>query len=157
MQSIFNKYGWSVLAVQQLHQGLINSTYSIHTNEGDFILQSINHHIFKNPKAIDENIKAIGSFLNNNAPDYTFKHLVPTKNQETLIEWEGHYYRAFEKLNAYSLTVLESPLQAKEAARQFGFFTQVLSDFDIDLLKITLPDFHNLSLRYKQFSEGGMT
>jgi Ser/Thr protein kinase RdoA (MazF antagonist) len=153
MESIFNKYGWSVLSEQQLHQGLINSTYSISTTQGDFILQTVNHHIFKDPWAIDSNINSIGNYINQNAPNYIFTHLVPTTNGETLIEWEGQFYRAFKKINAYSLSVLDNPTQAKEAASQFGKFTQVLSQLDIKKLKITLPDFHNLSLRYHQFSE----
>jgi Ser/Thr protein kinase RdoA (MazF antagonist) len=153
MESIFNEYGWSVLSVQQLHQGLINSTYSIHTNNGDYILQTVNHHIFKDPFAIDYNINTIGNFLNQQAPVYPFTHLIRTKNGETLVEWEGQFYRAFQKINAYSLSVLDNPTQAKEAASQFGKFTQVLSELDTRKLKITLPNFHNLSLRYQQFTE----
>ena len=153
MESIFNQYGWSVLSVQQLHQGLINSTYSISTNQGDFILQTLNHHIFKDPRTIDDNINAIGNFLNQQAPNYHFTHLVPTQNGKTLVEWEGQFYRAFKQLNGYSLSVLNNSNQAKEAASQFGKFTQVLSEFNIRNLKITLPDFHNLSLRYHQFTE----
>jgi Ser/Thr protein kinase RdoA (MazF antagonist) len=152
MESIFKKYGWLVLSVQQLHQGLINATYVINTNEGDFILQSVNHHIFKDPYAIDYNINAIGKFIKITVPNYLYTYLVPTKDGKTLIEWEGTYFRAFKKIDGYSLSVLATPIQAKEAAAQFGLFTQVLSPFKIDSLKITLPDFHNLSLRYHQFS-----
>lgn len=153
MESIFNQYGWSVIEVKQLHQGLINSTYSITTNQADFILQTVNHHIFKDPLAIDANINSIGKFLEQQAPDYDFTHLIPTINGKTLVEWEGKFYRAFKKMKGYSLSVLDNSTQAKEAASQFGKFTQVLSEFNIRNLKITLPDFHNLSLRYYQFTE----
>ena len=44
-----------------------------------------------------------------------------------------------------------SSSQAYEAAKQFGRFTNLLSAFPVDKLKITLPDFHNLPLRYAQF------
>ena len=44
-------------------------------------------------------------------------------------------------------------MQAYEAARQFGKFTKLLSGFDHTQLKITIPDFHNLSLRYQQFQQ----
>jgi Ser/Thr protein kinase RdoA (MazF antagonist) len=151
MESIFKQYGWEVTSFEQLHQGLINSTYQVNTTSGDFILQTINHHIFKNPFAIDSNINLIGKYLNKVAPDYVFTHLVPTQVGATIIEWEGHYYRAFHKIEGYALSVLESPLQAKEAANQFGTFTSILCDLDLTSLQITLPDFHNLSLRYHQF------
>ena len=65
--------------------------------------------------------------------------------------FEGKYYRAFEKINGHSYDVLENPHQAKAAANAFGQFTAALVDLPIQQLKITLPDFHNLSLRYTQF------
>jgi Ser/Thr protein kinase RdoA (MazF antagonist) len=135
-----------------IDQGLINRTYRVHTDAGNYIIQSINHQIFTNPWDIDYNINAIGNYLQNHSPDYLFTHLVKATNGASLIEWEGNYYRAFNKIEGYALSVLENAQQAKEAAAQFGYFTQILSDFPITNLKITLPDFHNLSLRYHQFS-----
>jgi Ser/Thr protein kinase RdoA (MazF antagonist) len=153
MESIFKQYGWNVIDYTSIEQGLINRTYTVQTDAGNYILQTINHHIFKDPWAIDHNINSIGDYLSNYAPSYLFTHLVRAKHGKTLIEWEGKFYRAFQKIDAYALSVLENADQAKEAATQFGYFTKILSDFDIDSLKITLPDFHNLSLRYHQFSE----
>jgi len=49
--------------------------------------------------------------------------------------------------------VVEDPQQAFEAAVQFGKLTKLLSEFNVSSLKITLTDFHNLSLRYKQFEQ----
>ncbi len=153
MESIFELYGWDVIDTVQLHQGLINSTYIVHTAKGDFVLQTINHSIFKNPAAIDHNINTIGNYIEENHPNYLYTYLVPTKNGKTLIEWEGKYYRAFHKIDGYALSVLETPHQAKEAASQFGQFTSILNGLNMAKLKITLSDFHNLSLRFDQFSE----
>jgi len=151
MKSIFKLFGWDVISYDQLHQGLINSTYTVNTTKGSFILQKINHHVFKDPWAIDYNINNIGSYLKKNAPDYLFTHLTPTLTGITLVEWEGSYYRAFEHIESYALSTLENPQQAYEAASQFGKFTHILSNYDVSNLKITLPHFHNLSLRYAQF------
>ena len=153
MESIFKLYGWEVYQFEQLHQGLINSTYIVNTASGDYILQSINHNIFKSPAFIDDNITLIGNHIKKIAPNYVFTHLVTTKNGITLVEWEGRYFRAFNKISAYALSVLEAPYQAYEAASQFGKFTGILNGLAIEKLKITLPDFHNLSLRYHQFTE----
>jgi Ser/Thr protein kinase RdoA (MazF antagonist) len=153
MEGIFKLYGWDVNAYNQLHQGLINSTYIVSTTNGEYILQTINHHIFKNPNAIDFNINAIGNHLHIHAPNYLFTHLEKTVDGKTIIEWEGKYYRAFEKIDGYALSVLENENQAFEAAKQFGLFTYQLLNFNASTLKITLPDFHNLSLRYHQFLE----
>jgi len=153
MEEILQLYDWNVTNIKPIHQGLINSTYSITTGQGDFIFQSINHHVFKTPKAIDNNINAISNFVKKQDPHYLFTHLVPTKEGKTLIEWDGGYYRAFHKIDGYALSVLENENQVGEAAMQFSKFTQVLKSFEVDLLQDTLPQFHNLNLRYQQFTE----
>jgi len=153
MQAVFTLYGWQVSSYEPIQQGLINSTYSIQTSNGNFILQSINHRIFKSPSAIDDNINAISKYLQKNNPNYLFTHLVPTLNGNTLVNWEGAYYRAFHKIEGYALSVLENENQVEQAAQQFAGFTSTLKNFNVAQLKDTLPNFHNLSLRYHQFSE----
>ena len=153
MQEIFSLYGWKVDSYAPIQQGLINSTYSIQTNKGAYILQCINHSVFKNPSAIDDNINAISSYLQINYPSYLFTHLVPRLNGNTLVQWEGGYYRAFHKIEGYALSVLDNENQVKQAAMQFSGFTSILKNFEASQLKDSLPDFHNLNLRYHQFSE----
>ena len=53
--------------------------------------------------------------------------------------------------NSYTFDVVQTAEQAYEAAKQFGRFTKFLSDFDVSQLKIIIPQFHDLELRYKQF------
>ena len=67
------------------------------------------------------------------------------------IEDKG-YFRIFPfAKNSHTIDIVNSPSQAYEAAKQFGRFTNLLSKFPVENLKITLPDFHNLPLRYSQF------
>ena len=153
MQEIFSLYGWKVDSYSPIQQGLINTTYSIQTNKGAYILQCINHSVFKSPTAIDENINAISKYLLKHHPHYLFTHLVPTLNGNTLVQWEGGYYRAFHKIEGYALSVLENENQVEQAAMQFAGFTSILKNFEASQLKDSLPDFHNLNLRYHQFSE----
>ncbi len=62
------------------------------------------------------------------------------------------YFRMFPFVaGSHTIDVVQSPDQAYEAAKQFGKFTRLLSGFDSTRLKTTIPDFHDLSLRYKQF------
>jgi Ser/Thr protein kinase RdoA (MazF antagonist) len=150
---LFRSYGWKVDSYAPIQQGLINSTYSIQTNNGAYILQCINHSVFKRPAAIDDNINAISKYLQKHHPHYLFTHLVPTLNGNTLVQWEGGYYRAFHKIEGYALSVLDNENQVEHAAMQFAGFTSVLKNFEASQLKDSLPDFHNLNLRYYQFSE----
>ena len=156
MQTIFDQYGWENAIAIPLSQGLINHTYELQTAQGDFILQNINTQVFKDPYAIDHNIKAIGQYFHNNKKDQLFTHLVPNLRGETLIEWEGKHYRAFKKIEGIALDVLTNASQAKEAAHQFGKFTASLNEFPIGALKVTIPQFHDLALRYHQFEQALM-
>jgi Ser/Thr protein kinase RdoA (MazF antagonist) len=153
MQSILEQYGWENATAIPLSQGLINQTFDVHTAHGNFILQSINTQVFKDPFAIDHNIKAIGQYYNTNRPDQLFTHLVPTLKGETLIAWEGKQYRTFKKIEGIALDVLTTAAEAKEAAQQFGQFTASLTEFPIGELKVTIPQFHDLALRYHQFEQ----
>jgi Ser/Thr protein kinase RdoA (MazF antagonist) len=151
MQSIFDQYGWENASAIPLTQGLINQTFEVHTAQGVFILQNINTQVFKDPFAIDHNIKTIGQYFNTNKKDQLFTHLVPNLRGETLIEWAGKHYRAFKKIEGIALDVLTTAAQANEAAHQFGQFTASLNEFPIGALKVTIPQFHDLALRYHQF------
>ena len=153
MQSIFDQYGWGNANAIPLTQGLINQTFEVSSVQGEFILQNINTQVFKDPFAIDHNIKAIGQYYNTNQPDQLFTFLVPNLRGETLIELEGKYYRAFKKINGIALDVLSTASQAKAAANQFGQFTASLIEFPIADLKVTIPQFHDLALRYHQFED----
>ena len=153
MQSIFDQYGWEAAVAIPLTQGLINQTFEVHTTQGDFILQNINTQVFKDPFAIDHNIKAIGQYFHRHHSDQLFTHLVPSLKGETLIEWEGKHYRAFKKIEGIALDVLITAAEAKAAAKQFGQFTARLTKFPIGELKVTIPQFHDLALRYHQFEQ----
>jgi hypothetical protein len=60
-------------------------------------------------------------------------------------------------LNSVSYNTCSEPGLAYEAAKQFGLFTSVLQGFDSSLLAYTIPDFHNLPLRYSAFEESKLT
>jgi Ser/Thr protein kinase RdoA (MazF antagonist) len=133
--------------------GLINNTWLVKSNKGNFILQRINHAVFKQPADIAENIKNIAAYITQSQPSYFFVTPCPTvNNQEILhVPAEG-YFRLFPFVkNSHTIDVVHTISQAYEAAKQFGLFTKVLVNFPIDALKVTLPHFHNLSLRYMQF------
>ena len=157
IQTVLEHYGLSQndTNVQTFGNGLINHTWIVTSKEKKFILQRINHNIFKNPNDIAENIKAIANFLSAHHPKYLFVTPVQTKNKEEIIFIpEQGYFRMFPYVkDSHTIDVVTSPAQAYEAAKQFGCFSKLLSNFPTEDLKITLPDFHNLSLRYLQFEQ----
>jgi Ser/Thr protein kinase RdoA (MazF antagonist) len=139
--------------VEPFGSGLINNTWKIIKGNKQYILQRINDKIFKQPGYIAGNIKSIASYLNKNSPGYLFVAPVKTETGEDMVFYlDDGYFRMFPFVkNSHTIDVATNPEQAYEAARQFGAFTKKLSRFDAATLQITLPDFHNLTLRYQQF------
>jgi len=145
----------SELEIEKINNGLINSTWCIKNSHKYFILQKINHEVFKNPEAIASNIRLIATYLLQHDPGYLFIAPIKTKSNEEMVKIDGNgYFRLIQYVEgSYTINTVEKPQQAFEAAAKFGEFTKILSQFPVEKLKATIPDFHNLSLRYQQFKE----
>jgi Ser/Thr protein kinase RdoA (MazF antagonist) len=136
--------------------GLINHTWKIESPAGSFILQRINTKIFRDPWAISHNLSHIANYLHEHNPGYLFVTPIPTTDGKPLYFHlsSGGCFRMIPFVpNSHTLDVVGKPEQAFEAASQFGRFTKVLRGVSTDELKITVPAFHDLELRYNQFKD----
>ncbi len=134
--------------------GLINSTWRIYNKQSEYILQKINTTVFRDPNFIAENVRKIADYLQKKYPDYLVVVPIKTKTNQELahIEGEGYYRLVPFVKGSQTINVVNTPEEAFEAARQFGKFTALLSGMDARELHNTIPDFHNLRLRYEQFN-----
>ena len=152
---ILNLYGLDInkCNVKPFGNGLINQTWVISSEERKYILQKINTSVFKSPHLIAKNIHEINSFLKERFPEYLFVNPIASlQNEEMIFIPNDGYYRIFPFIEgSVTFAFLDDTNLAFEASKQFGKLTHLLSSFDINKLEITLPDFHNLNLRYKQF------
>lgn len=156
MHSVLARYGFKKdsYTIERFGNGLINDTCLVKKGDDKYILQRVNKAVFTNPFLIAENIEKIGAYLART--DSTYFFTIPCSNTEgeTMVLIDDHYYRMFPFVkDSYTIDVVQTPEQAFEAAAQFGRFTRVLSAMDIKALNITLPHFHDLGLRYRQFTE----
>jgi thiamine kinase-like enzyme len=155
--SILSEYGFdeSEFSVKPFGNGLINHTWKIIYAGKEFLLQKINQQVFKRPLEILDNCRLLESFFKTNHPDYLFVAPLPALNHlNYVVDVENNMYRLFPFVkNSHSYNSVTSPELAFEAAKQFGKFTRLLSLFDPAALYTTLPDFHNLSLRYLQYQQ----
>lgn len=134
--------------------GLINHTWKVNHSNGDaYILQRVNHNVFKVPGDIAHNVRLIGDYLAKHHPGYFFVRNISTNNGSDIyfVESEGYFRLVPFVKQSHTVDVVQTPSQAYEAAKQFGQFTHVLSGFPVAELSVTIPDFHNLPLRYDQF------
>ncbi len=147
-------FGWTNPFATLINSGLINHSWKVNVDEGVFILQNINTNIFNQPEWIDENINMVDSFLQKHSPDYLFTKPLINSKGESLIKINQHFYRAFKFItNSTTISIVNTAQEAFEASKQFALFTCKLDLFPISKLNITIPNFHNLSFRYKQFED----
>lgn len=153
-EKIATAYDLIISEIKPIQSGLINNTFKVATQRGDFIVQQLNTVVFKDVDAIADNISKVGNYLKNTFPDYLFTHPVPQQNGECLFKQEDLVFRVFPFINnTHTIQTTSSPHEAYEAAYQFALFTKKLTGFPLATLHETIPRFHDLQLRYHQFEQ----
>jgi thiamine kinase-like enzyme len=143
----------SEYSVKPFGDGLINHTWKIISSGKEYLLQRINQQVFPQPADIMDNCGQLADYFRKNHPEYLFvSPIMNIYKQNYVTDEENNYYRLFPFVkNSYSCNTVSSPQLAYEAAKQFGKFTYLLANFDAASLHITLMEFHNLTLRHRQF------
>jgi Ser/Thr protein kinase RdoA (MazF antagonist) len=153
--SVLFQYGFreNEYTIEPFGSGLINSTWKITRGKDAYLLQKINSVIFRQPLEIMENLSLLTRYFSIHHPDYLFVAPLNTTDGKNYVLTENKdCYRLFPFVNgSYSCNMVSMPSLAFEASRQFGKFTRMLSAFDPHQLHSTLPDFHDLGYRFRQF------
>ncbi|HBB05200.1 MAG TPA: mucin desulfatase [Firmicutes bacterium] len=150
-----------VLEILGEHSGHINDTFHVVTDKRRYILQRLNHNIFKDPEAVMSNIEAVSAALvakikeRGGAPERECLMLVNTKDGKKLHYDEcGDPWRAFVEVeDCRTLLYSEDPDIVFEDGKTLGRFENDLKDFDASKLKETIPHFHDTKSRYRDFEE----
>lgn len=132
--------------------GHINYTYKV-TGPKSYILQRINKNIFKQPEVVANNIRLAANHLSENYPEYLFPGTIPSiDKQEMVYDEEGFPWRLFPYIdNTFTIDKVDSEAEALSAAQGFGMLTANLWNADVNSFHETIPQFHDLALRYNQF------
>jgi Ser/Thr protein kinase RdoA (MazF antagonist) len=138
--------------VQPIKNGLIHKTWKLTTCGKHFILQQVNDSIFKQPQNIVHNTRLIAAYLQQQT-GYKFIAPLTSGIGQDMVYVEGNgFYRIFPFVTgSHSKDTVDNASQAYVAAVQFGRFTKLTAGIPINDLKITIPHFHDLELRYQQF------
>ena len=156
----FQFAGTFIEAVPMTH-GHINDTivvtYRQATGPRRYVLQRINHHVFKQPLAVMDNIERVTGYIRRRLVaagatdiDRRVLTLVPTRaGPNCHITGAGDYWRAYRFIEgAHIHDVVETPQQVNQAAREFGLFQKYLADLPAPRLAEAIPDFHNTPKRF---------
>ena len=155
----------NITAVSQLGSGHIHETFYLKTgsdNTDDYVLQRINTHVFRNPGAVMHNIRIVTDHIRNKLEisgetDVKRRVLQPvvTVNGELMVnDATGSVWRCFVFIPDHkTFDCAVNVAQVYEGGKAYGQFLQLLSDVPADTIRETIPGFHDLDLRLRQFEE----
>ena len=133
------------------------ATYRRAGRSARYVHQRINHHVFKDPAAVMDNIARVtrhirAKLLAAGALDVDRRvlTLVLTRDGGTFHRAaDGNYWRTYLFIeNAHIHDVVETPQQAYQTALEFGKFQQQLADLPGPRLAETIPHFHDTPKRF---------
>jgi hypothetical protein len=154
-----------VAQVAPYGSGHIHDTFRVineQADDSDYLLQRINHHVFKNIPALTQNIQIVTNHLRRKLetlpgaePDKEVLRLIPSKEQLGYYKDEkGNFWRMYHFLEGTrSYDIVENRHQAYEGGKAFGRFQALLSDLEVNSLSETIPDFHDAEHRLRLFQE----
>jgi len=136
--------------------GLINDSFIAECQNGEatrrYILQRINHHVFKDVPALMDNVRRVTDHLAAvpQVPNRQPLRLVRTHSEQGfLLDDHGCHWRCYDFIEgAKSYDVIHSLPIARAAAYSFGEFQAQLVDLAGPRLHETIPDFHNTRQRF---------
>ena len=141
--------------------GHINDTFRVvcndeNNNDVEYILQSVNSNVFKEPVKVMENIEKVTTYLRQFAKeDRDVLRLIPTIDGNIYYkDADGRFWRMYNFIgDSVCIDRIESDEDFYQSAVAFGNFQRMLSDFPADTLHETIPNFHNTPKRFKDFLE----
>ncbi len=145
--------------------GHINDSYRIvntEPNQPDYLLQRINHYVFKDPALLMRNMALVTDHISSQLRNQGVRDLerrtltiIPTREGNNYFrDPEGNYWRVLRFIGDH--LVFDSttdPAIAYEGARKFGEFTRMLNDLPSEKVGTIIPDFHNMQWRFTQLKE----
>lgn len=147
-------------------EGHINDTFLTvcedkYEEKRRYILQRVNHLIFKETEQLMSNIENITFYLSDMVREAEIEEgfevlkLIKTKNDNSFYkDAEGNYWRSYAFIeNATGHTFAKDNDMLYSAGKAFGQFQLMLKDYPVDSLYETIKGFHHTENRYKIFLE----
>ncbi len=140
--------------------GNINDSYKV-TPVCTYMLQKINTNVFHNVDYVMDNVQAVTAHIRKkllasrrSIETGTLHYLMSDQGKRYYRDENGDVYRMFRFIdNSFAYDVADDPEILYEAAKLFGDFQNMLSDFPVDQLHEVIPDFHNTKVRFENFKK----
>ncbi|MFQ6110089.1 MAG: phosphotransferase enzyme family protein, partial [Candidatus Aminicenantales bacterium] len=143
--------------------GHIHDTFLIRTTEesaDDYLLQRINHHVFRNVPHLMSNIERVtnhirGKISQSPSLKEAMKCLtfIPARDGRYYYQdRSGSYWRMVIFIpDSRSYDVVDSPERAYAGGKAFGRFQALVADLPPECLHETIPSFHDVEKRLDEF------
>ena len=146
--------------------GHINDTFlltyeSSANTKKQYILQRMNHSIFKNPQQLMDNVVNVTDYLRKviiaqgGDPERETLNVVKTLSGASYyVDDNQNYWRIFIFIkDTICLEQVESAKDFYDSGVAFGNFQKMLADYPAEKLYETIPDFHNTPSRFRDFQK----
>lgn len=145
-----------VLSVIPYGSGHINDTFKVTAENKNYLLQRINHSIFKNVEGLTSNIAKVTQHLNGkvNIENLNIEVLtaIETTTGSYIFKDDDSFWRMFHFIeNCKSFDLVEGENIAFEGGKAYGQFILMLNDFPAEELIETIPQFHDIQFRLDNF------
>ena len=151
-----------VVSAEPFGNGHINDTLKVTNEKGEikYVLQRINHLIFTNVDMLQNNIHVVTTHIRKKLEekgetdiDRKVLTFLPTKDGKKYYFDGDSYWRVCLFIPRSKSYEEVTPELSYEAGKAFGDFQTMLSDIPEGTLGETIPDFHNMEFRLRQFHE----
>ena len=147
--------------IEPLGKGHINDSYKVESNDNEYVLQRINHNIFKNVHELQNNIYRVTSHIRAKLQakgvedvERRVLTLIPTHDGALYYkDSNGDYWRVTLFIKDSKSYEEINPDLAYRAGMAFGDFQRMLEDIPGEPLFETIPNFHNMENRLEAFRE----
>ena len=150
----------SIIDIRQINGGHINSTYMVTFPECRYILQQINHEVFKSPFSVMNNMILLTNHImkkciyDGKSRNRAGLNLVTTRYNQYIAIVGNEYYRCMEYIEGgVCYDQLTDSQLFFEVGRAVGNFHYMLNDFQSRMIDDPIPNFHNTKMRYFGFKK----
>ncbi|MEY8354179.1 aminoglycoside phosphotransferase family protein [Lachnospiraceae bacterium 54-53] len=145
--------------------GHINDTFRLVCMAGGarkpYIIQRINHEVFRDPVSLMKNIAGVTSFLREKIiaqggdPERETLNIVKARDgKDYCRDSDGNYWRGYLFIEgATTYDKVRSPEDFYQSGRAFGRFQRMLAEYPAGGLTETILNFHNTPVRLKAFHQ----
>ncbi len=145
-------YGLDIISFEKIDIGHINNTFKVSSGNINYILQRINPDVFTFADRIVHN----ETLLRNHLAKFNMEHfLVPifkSPNGELFVQHGGAFWRLTSFIEGvHSPLFIANEKIAFNLGKKIAEFHNLTENAKVSAFKDVIPDFHNLSSRYKQY------